>query len=184
MVLACGLSMPGFDDGRAQQQVGALAGEVAHHALQFAFVHLAVADDDTRFRHQLFQLLAHVLDGVDLVVQEVHLAAALQFAQHGFADDPIGKFGNEGLDGQALLRRGGNDREVAQAFHRHGQGAGDRRGGQGQHVDLGAHGLQRFLLAHAETVLLVDDDEAKAVELDLLADQLVRADDDVDLAFG
>ena len=29
-------------------------------------------------------------DGVDLVVQEIHLAAALQFAQHGLADDAVG----------------------------------------------------------------------------------------------
>ena len=67
---------------------------------------------------------------------------------------------------------------------RHRQRARDRRRGQRQHIDLGAQGLQRFLLAHAETVFLVDDDEAEAVEFDVLADQLVRADDDVDLAFG
>jgi hypothetical protein len=44
--------------------------------------------------------------------------------------------------------------------------------------------FQGFLLAHAKTVFLVDDDEAEAVEFDVLADQLVRADDDVDLAFS
>ena len=58
--------------------------------------------------------------------------------------------------------------EVAQAFQRHRQRARDRRGGQRQHIDLGAHRLQRFLLAHAETVFLVDDDQAEAVELDVL----------------
>ena len=173
----------GLDDGRTQQQVGALAGEIAHHALQLALIHLAVADNDACFRHQLFQLLAHVVDGVDLVVQEIHLPAALQFAQHGFADDAVGEFADEGLDRQTLLRRGGDHRKVAEAFHRHRQRARDRRRGQRQDINFGAHRLQRFLLAHAETVLLVDDDQAQSVELDVLADQLVRADDDVDLAF-
>jgi hypothetical protein len=97
---------------------------------------------------------------------------------------PSENLADEGLDRQPLLRRGGDHREVAQAFHRHRQRARDRRRGQGQHIDLGAHRLQRFLLAHAETVFLVDDDQAEALELDVLADQLVGADDDVDLAFG
>ena len=67
---------------------------------------------------------------------------------------------------------------------RHRQRARDRRRGQRQHVDLGAHRLQRFLLAHAEAVLLVDDHQPEALEFDILADQLVRADDDVDPAVG
>jgi hypothetical protein len=60
----------GLDDGRAQQQVVALLGEVAHDALQLALGQLAVADDDARLGQQLRQALAHGADGVDLVVQE------------------------------------------------------------------------------------------------------------------
>ena len=132
----------------------------------------------------LRQPLVHVLDGLHFVVQEIDLPAALQFAQHGFADHALAVAADEGLDREALLRRGGDHREVAQAFERHRQRARDRRGGQRQHVDLGAQRLQRFLLAHAEAVFLVDDDQAEALELDVLLQQLVRADDDVDLAFG
>jgi hypothetical protein len=61
-------------------------GEVAHHALQLALGQLAVADHDARLGHQLLQVVLHVLDGLDLVVQEVHLAAALELAQHRLAD--------------------------------------------------------------------------------------------------
>ncbi len=73
-------------------------------------------------------------------------------------------------------------RQVAQAFQRHAQRARDRRGGQRQHVDLGAQRLHRLLVAHAEAVLLVDDQQAQALELHRLDEQLVRADDDVDRA--
>jgi hypothetical protein len=75
----------GLDDGRAQQQVVLLLGEFAHHALQFALRQLAVADHDARLGQQGFEALLHVLDGVDFVVQEIHLAAALELAQAGFA---------------------------------------------------------------------------------------------------
>ncbi len=117
-------------------------------------------------------------------MQEVHLAAAFEFAQHGFADDAVGELADEGLDRQPLLRCRGDYREIAQAFHAHRQRARDRRRRQGQHVDFSAHGLQGFLLAHTEAVFLVDDDQAQATKLDLLADQFVGADDDVDLALG
>ena len=62
------------------------------------------------------------------------------------------------------------------------QRARNRRRGQRQHVDLGAQRLQPLLLAHAEAVLLVDDHQAEALELHVLGEQLVRADDDVDRA--
>ena len=172
----------GFDDRRTQQQVGSLLGKVAHDTLQLTFVQLAVADHDARFRHQLGQFFAHVFDGVDLVVQEIYLAAALQLAQHGFANDAVRQPGNEGLDGEALLRRGSNHREIAQALQRHGQRARNWRCGQRQHVDLGAKILQAFLLTYAEAVFLIDDDQAEAIELHFLGQELVRADDDVDLA--
>ena len=84
--------------------------------------------------------------------------------------------------GEAPLRRGGDHREVADAFERHRQRARDRRGGERQHVHLGAQALQALLLPHAEAVLLVDDDEAEVLELDVRLQQLVRADDEVDAA--
>jgi len=72
---------------------------------------------------------------------------------------PLGA--HKGLDRQAALRRGGDHAQVAQAFQRHAQGARDRRGGQRQHIDLGAQRLHGLLVAHAKAVLLVDDEQAQ-----------------------
>ena len=44
--------------------------------------------------------------------------------------------------------------------------------------------LQLLLLPHAEAMLLVDDHQAEVPELDVLLDELVRADGDVDGAVG
>ncbi len=173
----------GLDDGRAQQHVRALRDEVAHHPFELAFVHLAVRDHDAGFRYERLEHRLAVLDRLDLVVQEVHLAAALQFAQHRLADHAFFLAAHEGLDREPLLRRGCNDREIAQPFERHPERARDRRGGERQHVDFRTQRLQRFLLAHAETVFLVDDHEAEALELHVRRQQLVRADHDVDAAF-
>jgi hypothetical protein len=49
-------------------------------------------------------------------------------------------------------------------------------------VHLGAQRLQALLVAHAEAVLLVDDDEAEVLEAHVGVQQPVRADDDVDRA--
>ena len=42
--------------------------------------------------------------------------------------------------------------------------------------------LQRLLVAHAEAVFFIDDDETELLELQLFAEQLVGADEDVDAA--
>ncbi len=169
----------GFDNGGAQQNIEALGVEVAHHPFQIALVHLAVGDFDARFGHQFFELATAVFDGLDLVVQEIHLAAALNFAQDGLAHHRAAFAAHEGLDRQPLLRRGGDHAQIAQPFERHAQGARNGCGGEGEQIDRGAHGLERLFVAHAEAVLLIDDDQAEPVELDRGRQQLMGTDDDV-----
>ncbi len=68
--------------------------------------------------------------------------------------------------------------------HAHVQRARDRRGRHRQHVDGLAHLLQSLFVRDAEALLFVDDDQAQVGELHVLADQAMRADEDVDLALG
>ena len=113
-------------------------------------------------------------------MQKVNLSAALEFAQHSFADHAIALAAHKSLDGQAPLRRGRNHAQVAQTFQSHAQGARNRRGGEREHIDLGAKGLHGLFVTHAKAVFLVNDEQPQALELHVLAEQLVRADDDVD----
>ena len=154
--------------------------EFPHDSFQIAFAHLSVGNGNTRLGQDVREALAHAFYGGDLVVQEVDLAAALQFAQAGFTDDSRRITRHESLDRQTLFRRGGNHREIAQAFQRHRQGARYRRRGQRQHIHLGAQGLEGFFLAHAEAVFLVDDDQAETREFHLAREQPVGADHDID----
>jgi hypothetical protein len=76
-------------------------------------------------------------------------------------------------------------RQVAQALQRHAHAcAGIGGGGQREHVHFGAQGFHLLLVAHAEAVLLVDDEQAQVLEVGGFAQQLVRADHDVHAAVG
>ena len=89
-------------------------------------------------------------------------------------------------DGLAAGRQLVEHAEFEVAVEREGQRARDGRGGHHQHVRLACVGLlhQAEALEDAEAVLLVDDDEAEVVELDLLLDERVGADDEVALRRG
>ena len=52
----------------------------------------------------------------------------------------------------------------------------------GEHVDFLAHLLQALFVADAEALLLVDDQQAEVLKLDVLREDAVGADEDVDLA--
>ena len=53
-------------------------------------------------------------------------------------------------------------------------------GCQRQDVDFGAQLLETFLVLHAESMLLINDEEAEPIEPDRALQQPMRADHDVD----
>ena len=129
------------------------------------------------------QLAATMRDALHAVVDEVDLPAAVQLAQDHLAHQARRRRRVDvGLDRQALLGRRLDHAHVAHADQRHVQRARDRRGGHRQHVHLGAQLLEPLLVAHAEALLLVHDDQAEVLEAHVLLQQAVGADDDVDLA--
>ncbi len=73
-------------------------------------------------------------------------------------------------------------RAIHVAKSRQRQRSGDRRRGHHEHVDGRALRAKRQTLLHAETMLFVDDGEAKIMERQIALHQRMRADDDVDFA--
>ena len=123
----------------------------------------------------------HVLDARD---DAEDLAAAEALALDRLADDHAVEGGDEGADGEAVDRRGGDQAHLAHAGQGELQGARDRGRGQGEDVDVGLQRLQLFFVGDAEMLLLVDDQQSEVGELDALGEQGVGADDDVDAAVG
>ena len=56
---------------------------------------------------------------------------------------------------------------------------GNGGGSQGQHIHVLLQLLDLFLVGHAEPLLLVDDEQAQVLELHVLGEHPVSADDDV-----
>ena len=172
----------GFDNGGAHQHVEALVIEVRHDLFQLALAHLAMGNAHACFRDQLAQILGGFLDGGHIVVQEVHLAASQYLPQDGFFDHGLVPLSHKGFYRQASRGGRGDDRQIPQVPHGHVEGAGDRRGGQVQHVHLGTQGLQTFFLLDAEPVFFIDDHQAQILELDVTLEQLVCADNNIGFA--
>ena len=175
---------PGFDDRRADEDVGGSVGEGDHHLLERALGHLAVADDEADAGQHRAELLGLRLDRLDPVVDVEDLAAPIELAEDRVADETRGRLGDPRLDRQPVLGRRLDDGQVADPGQGQVERPRDRRGRQRQDVDLAAELLEPLLGGHPEPLLLVDHDEAEVLEPDVLAEQPVRADDDVDRPVG
>ncbi len=97
---------------------------------------------------------------------------------------PLVVLADVGQDRLAVGRRGVEEGEVPDPGQAHLQGAGDRGGGEGQHVHVGAQLLDGLLVVDPEALLLVDDQQAQILELEIARQQPVGADDDVDRPVG
>ena len=112
------------------------------------------------------------------------LAAAIALTQQRLADHQRIVRRHEGAHRQSIDRRRGDDRKVAHAGQRQLQRAGIGVAVSVSTCTLGAQLLQPLLVADAEMLLFVDDEQAEIAELDGLAKQRMGTDDDVDRAVG
>ena len=171
-----------LDDGGGDEDVGFVMHEAEHHFFEFGLAHLAVADHDVCLRNQFLQLGGDLPDALDAVVDEVDLAAAFEFLLDRGLDEFVVPAGDDGLNRHAVFGRSLDDAHVAQADQRHVQRARDGRGRHGEDVDLLAHLLDAFFVAHAEALFFVDDEQAEVGELQVFREDAVGADEDVDFA--
>ena len=161
-----------------------MVGIVEDELLHYVRLHLAVCRGDACIGDELGDACREFGQLRNLVVDDEDLSVAREFEVDGLLDDSIVEAMNLGLDGVAVGGRGGDDAEVASAHEAELQGAGDGSGCHGERIDVDAHGLERLLDLDAELLLLVDDEETEVGKLHLLADELMGADDDVDVALG
>ena len=173
-----------FDDGGRQQHVIALVVEGAHPLFHFRWRHLAVGGDRLHFRHLFAQELFDISQIGDARHHEEALPAAIMFAQQRFADHYFIERAHIGPHGEAIDRRGGDDRHFAQAGQCHLQRARDWRGGEREHVHIGLERLQAFLMNDAKALLFVDNNQSQPFEFDRFGQHGVGADDDIHCSVG
>ena len=130
------------------------------------------------------ELLAPDAERLDPVVDDVDLPAAVDLGADRLADHGVVHRHDVRVDREAVLRRRLDHGQVADAREREVEGARDRRRGHREDVDGGAPLLDPLLLRDAEALLLVHDEKAEVLELHVLREDPVRADDDVERSLG
>jgi hypothetical protein len=131
---------------------------------KLGLAHLSVAHEHARFGHQLAQLGRNLVDGFDAVVHEVNLAAALQLLLDGGADQlfiPTATtvwMAMRSLGGVSITLM--SRRPSMDMCSVRGMGVADMAS-----TSIFAQLLEALLVAHAEALLLVDDDQAEVGNL-------------------
>ena len=184
MVLALGISSP-LSMIVVQTRTSILpATKFRHHGLQSVRVHLAVAKFDPRAGAKLGNAVAHFLDRLHAVVEEINLALALQFAVDRIADNALVVTADDRFDRQTIERRRLDRGHVFHADEREIKRARNRRGGEREHIDELEELLEFFLVQHAEALLFVDHDQTEILEEHVAGNDAMRADHDIDAAFA
>ena len=143
-----------------------------------------MAKFDPRLRAKLGDAVAHFLDRLHAIVQEIDLALALEFAIDRVADDPFVVAADDRLDREPIERRRLDRRHVFHADEREIKRARDRRGGKREHVHELEELLEFLFVQHAEALLFVDHDQPEILEKHVAGNDAVRADHDIDAAFA
>ena len=169
-----------LDYRRAHKHLYAALGDVLHDGGELILIHPAVGHTHRNLVvEKLAQPYRGALNIVDAVVQVIHLPAALYLAPYRVGDDAPVVLHDEGLHGEPILRRLVDGRHIADARQRHIQRARYRRCRERQHVHAAAELLYVLLVADAEALLLVDDEQAEIFELNILLQKPVGADDKI-----
>ncbi len=175
---------PRLDDHGRHQHVHFAAHEAAHHVVERMLGHLAVRHGDARPRRQCLHPRGDRIDRVDAVVDEEHLAAAIELARHRLLQQRVVPGLDEREHRGAVLGRCFQQREVAQPREREVQRAGYRRSGEGQDVDRQLQRLEPLLVLHAEAVLLVHNHQADVAKRHVARQQAMGADHHIHVARG
>ena len=139
---------------------------------------------DADARHQFLNGGRAHVNAVHAIVDEINLAAARYLLFDGGANQIVAVVRHHGVDGQAILGRRFDHGHVAQAGQRHVQRARNRRGAHGEHVHVVLELLDALFVPNAEALLFVDHQQTQILEFHVLRKNAMRADDDVDFAFG
>ncbi len=171
---------PAFDDRRGEQDLVLAFVERTHALFDLAWRHLAMRGDELHFGDALMQPVGQFLHVRNPRDDDETLPTAMVLAQQCFAHHHVVPFHHICADREPVDGRGLNGRKLTQAGHGHLQGARDRRGGQGQHVNIRAHRLQTFFVTHAKVLFFINNQQAEVLELDRLCQQRMGADNNID----
>ena len=125
-------------------------------------------DAVARFGSQLLNEIGERVNRFDSIVNNVDLAAPLEFEIDRILNDNRLELDDHGLNRQAVTRRSFNDGHVPQSAKRHIERPWDRCCGHRHDIDLFLDVFQPLFMRDAKALLLVDDHQSEVMELNVL----------------
>ena len=120
---------------------------------------------------------------LNAVIDDEHLAVATHLQLNRLFDDVlVVRCDQLRLYRVSIRRRSRHDTQIACPQQTELQRTRNRRCRERQHIHVRAKTLQLLLHRHTEFLFLVDDQQSQVVPFDTLADNLMRADQDIYLA--
>ena len=163
-----------LDDRRRDQDILIAAQERRHRLFQFTLGHLTMTNAKTQFGAELAQVRGRLLDRLDAIVEIEGLSSTLNLTTQGTSDLFVVVLANVSVDWSAATWWRRDHRDIAQSSERHMQRARNGRGRECEHINLGAHLPQQFLLRHTKALLLVDDHQPEVGRDDIAREHAVR----------
>ncbi len=169
------------DVGR-EQNVGAALDEAHHPVVDLVRGQFAVETDDAKIGRDRLHARQHGIEILDAGADQEALSVAPLLPHRRGGNRGVRQRSDFRCDRKPVSRWRRDDTQIPEPGKAGGKGARDRRGAHPERMDaLGQSGELR-LLGCAKMLLLVDDDEAKIVELHVLRGESLRSDHDFYLA--
>ena len=130
-------------------------------------LHLSMGKRHICLRHQILDGCGHVRDGIHPVVNVVHLSVSGKLPDDGLPHHFLVILADKGLDGLTVSRRFLQHTHIPDADEGHMQSPGNGGGRQRQHVHILLQLLDLLLVGHAEALLLVNDQKAQILKLNI-----------------
>ena len=173
-----------FNNSGREQHVVVVVNEAHDYFLEFLRLHLPVPDGYAAVGHVFLDYFGNMWQRTDATAHEVNLTVAAHLEVDGVGNYFGIKGGNLRLHRIAVGWGRAYNAHVACSHQRELQRAGYRRSRHGKGVYIGFQFAQLFFGAHAEFLLLVDDEQPQVVPLHVFAQQHVCAYDNINAPIG
>ena len=142
--------------------------------------HLPVGEFHGNLRDQLLDMRSDLRNILHPVVDIIYLAVSCTFPLDRFPHHLVIIFHHIGLDRHTVIRRFFKDAHIPDPDKAHMECPRNRRCRQRQHIYVLLKLLDLLLMLNAEPLLLIDDQKAQILELDVIPKHPVSPDHNID----
>ena len=163
------------------QHIDLTVDKIIHDPFQLMLLHLSVGKSHDSLRNQLLHGRRHICDCIDTVIYIIHLAVPGKLPDDRLPHHFLIVFADKGLDGKPVAGRLLQHAHIPDPHQRHMQCPGDRCGRKRKHIHIIFDFLYFFLMSHAETLFLINDQKSQILKLNIRRKDPVGPDDNIHL---